>query len=47
MSDTLTKEAPAAGGFKPKKSVALSGVTAGNTALCTVGKTGNDLHYRG
>lgn len=33
--------------FKPKKSVALSGVTAGNTALCTVGKTGNDLHYRG
>ncbi len=37
-------EAPA---FKPKKSVALSGVTAGNTALCTVGRTGNDLHYRG
>ncbi|PTQ92193.1 hypothetical protein C8K18_1221, partial [Paraburkholderia sp. GV068] len=35
-----------AGAFKPKKSVALSGVTAGNTALCTVGKTGNDLHYR-
>jgi 2-methylcitrate synthase len=33
--------------FKPKKSVALSGVTAGNTALCTVGKSGNDLHYRG
>ena len=33
--------------FKHKKSVALSGVTAGNTALCTVGKTGNDLHYRG
>jgi 2-methylcitrate synthase len=33
--------------FKPKKSVALSGVTAGNTALCTVGRTGNDLHYRG
>jgi len=33
--------------FKPKKSVALSGVTAGNTALCTVGQTGNDLHYRG
>ncbi|MDW8296206.1 MAG: 2-methylcitrate synthase [Raineya sp.] len=32
---------------KPKKSVALSGVVAGNTALCTVGKTGNDLHYRG
>ncbi|WP_085473864.1 bifunctional 2-methylcitrate synthase/citrate synthase [Sphingobacterium psychroaquaticum] len=35
------------GGFKPKKSVALSGVAAGNTALSTVGKTGNDLHYRG
>ena len=34
-------------GFKPKKSVALSGVQAGNTALCTVGRTGNDLHYRG
>ncbi len=33
--------------FKPKKSVALSGVTAGNTALCTVGRTGNDLNYRG
>ena len=34
--------------LKPvKKSVALSGVTAGNTALCSVGKTGNDLHYRG
>jgi 2-methylcitrate synthase len=33
--------------FKPKKSVALSGVTAGNTALCTVGRSGNDLHYRG
>ena len=39
--------ATSAGAFKPKKSVALSGVTAGNTALCTVGKTGNDLHYRG
>ena len=33
--------------FKPKKSVALSGTAAGNTALCTVGRTGNDLHYRG
>ncbi|MBS9422441.1 bifunctional 2-methylcitrate synthase/citrate synthase [Photorhabdus caribbeanensis] len=33
--------------FKPKKSVALSGIIAGNTALCTVGKNGNDLHYRG
>ena len=45
------KEAAAAAatstGPKPKKSVALSGVTAGNTALCTVGRTGNDLHYRG
>ncbi|AQX07935.1 bifunctional 2-methylcitrate synthase/citrate synthase [Elizabethkingia ursingii] len=35
------------GTFKPKKSVALSGVVAGNTALCSVGKSGNDLHYRG
>ncbi|MBQ9182623.1 MAG: 2-methylcitrate synthase [Neisseriaceae bacterium] len=32
---------------KAKKSVALSGVPAGNTALCTVGKHGNDLSYRG
>ncbi|WP_054285309.1 bifunctional 2-methylcitrate synthase/citrate synthase [Gulbenkiania mobilis] len=32
---------------KPKKSVALSGVAAGNTALCTVGRSGNDLNYRG
>lgn len=45
MSDKMSDQQPAA--FKPKKSVALSGVTAGNTALCTVGKTGNDLHYRG
>ena len=37
----------AVGGFKPKKSVALSGTPAGNTALCTVGHSGNDLHYRG
>ncbi|HMI73925.1 MAG TPA: 2-methylcitrate synthase [Steroidobacteraceae bacterium] len=44
---TSNSEAGAAAGFKPKKSVALSGVTAGNTALCTVGRTGNDLHYRG
>jgi 2-methylcitrate synthase len=44
---TINSEAGAAGAFKPKKSVALSGVTAGNTALCTVGRTGNDLHYRG
>jgi len=42
----MTENAPAAGP-KPKKSVALSGVVAGNTALCTVGRTGNDLHYRG
>ena len=34
-------------GPKPKKSVALSGVSAGDTALCTVGRSGNDLHYRG
>src|SRR3954464_1961718 len=34
-------------GFKPKKSVALSGIEAGTTALCTVGRTGNDLNYRG
>jgi 2-methylcitrate synthase len=37
----------AAPGFKPKKSVALSGVAAGTTALCTVGRSGNDLNYRG
>jgi 2-methylcitrate synthase len=43
---TTTTDAPVAAP-KPKKSVALSGVTAGNTALCTVGRTGNDLHYRG
>ena len=42
MADNI--ETPA---FKPKKSVALSGVVAGNTALCSVGKSGNDLHYRG
>src|SRR5215210_8053148 len=34
-------------GFKPKKSVALSGIAAGTTELSTVGRTGNDLHYRG
>lgn len=39
MSDTAA--------FKPKKFVALSGIAAGNTAICTVGRTGNDLHYRG
>ncbi len=42
----MSKDAPLATP-KPKKSVALSGVTAGNTALCTVGRTGNDLAYRG
>ncbi|WP_377157874.1 2-methylcitrate synthase [Roseateles sp. UC29_93] len=47
MSDTTTANAAAAPAFKPKKSVALSGVAAGTTALCTVGRTGNDLHYRG
>ncbi|MDJ1166810.1 bifunctional 2-methylcitrate synthase/citrate synthase [Burkholderia gladioli] len=47
MSETKDAAPAAAGGFKPKKSVALSGVAAGNTALCTVGRTGNDLHYRG
>ncbi|HEY1646584.1 MAG TPA: 2-methylcitrate synthase [Terracidiphilus sp.] len=38
---------PSSTGFKPKKSVALSGTPAGNTAICTVGQSGNDLHYRG
>jgi 2-methylcitrate synthase len=42
MSEAATPSLP-----KAKKSVALSGVVAGNTALCTVGRTGNDLHYRG
>src|SRR5690606_21663737 len=41
-SETSTENKP-----KGKKSVALSGVVAGNTALCTVGRSGNDLHYRG
>ena len=44
MTANFSETAPA---FKPKKSVALSGVAAGNTALCSVGKSGNDLHYRG
>jgi 2-methylcitrate synthase len=43
----VTTNTDAQPAFKPKKSVALSGVVAGNTALCTVGRTGNDLHYRG
>ncbi len=42
MSDQPEQNLP-----KPKKSVALSGVAAGNTAVCTVGRSGNDLHYRG
>lgn len=42
MNDNAAQNLP-----KPKKSVALSGVAAGNTALCTVGRSGNDLHYRG
>src|ERR1700712_2123954 len=44
MSDQNSIPPP---GPKVKKSVALSGVVAGNTAICTVGQTGNDLHYRG
>ena len=44
MSAVLVEETPM---FKPKKSVALSGTSAGNTALCTVGQNGNELHYRG
>jgi 2-methylcitrate synthase len=42
MTDTDSTTAP-----RTKKSVALSGTVAGNTAICTVGRTGNDLHYRG
>jgi 2-methylcitrate synthase len=45
MSATQPGRSPAA--FKPKKSVALSGTPAGTTAVCTVGQSGNDLHYRG
>jgi 2-methylcitrate synthase len=56
MSSALTPEVQQPGAnadtassptFKPKKSVALSGTPAGNTALCTVGRNGNELHYRG
>jgi len=43
----MSNDTPTQPGFKPKKSVALSGVTAGNTGLCTVGRSGNDLHYLG
>jgi len=46
MSDT-TAAVNVPTGLKPKKSVALSGVVAGNTAICTVGRSGNDLQYRG
>ncbi|PVY81266.1 citrate synthase, partial [Cupriavidus alkaliphilus] len=51
-TDPTPAPAPDTGASAPaapraKKSVALSGVTAGNTALCTLGRTGNDLHYRG
>ena len=43
----MTQTEQPAAGPRPKKSVALSGVVAGNTALCTVGRSGNDLDYRG
>jgi 2-methylcitrate synthase len=44
---TITSNEPQLSGAKAKKSVALSGIVAGDTALCTVGSRGNDLHYRG
>ena len=44
---TTEQANPSASGFRAKKSVALSGTPAGNTAICTVGQSGNDLHYRG
>jgi 2-methylcitrate synthase len=44
---TTRESNPTPATFKPKKSVALSGTAAGTTALCTVGHSGNDLHYRG
>ncbi|MFP5475826.1 MAG: 2-methylcitrate synthase, partial [Gammaproteobacteria bacterium] len=47
LATALAPAPDAAPAFKPKKSVALSGVAAGTTALCTVGRSGNDLHYRG
>ena len=43
MSETATPNTP----VRAKRGVGLSGITAGNTALCTVGRSGNDLHYRG
>jgi 2-methylcitrate synthase len=45
MAEEVIAQQPSV--FRPKKSVALSGTPAGNTSLCTVGRTGNDLHYRG
>jgi 2-methylcitrate synthase len=47
MSSDVQSQLPQSQLPKPKKSVALSGVAAGNTAICTVGRSGNDLHYRG
>ena len=47
MTAETMPQTSSAGLPKPKKSVALSGVAAGNTAICTVGRSGNDLHYRG
>ena len=47
MNEAVESKSGTPTGPKPKKSVALSGVVAGNTALCTVGRSGNDLHYRG
>ena len=44
MSNAAAPETPV---FRPKRSVTLSGTPAGNTSLCSVGRTGNDLHYRG
>jgi 2-methylcitrate synthase len=47
MNQTTSTSGSTPTGFKPKKSVALSGTAAGNTAICSVGRTGNDLNYRG
>jgi len=47
MSADISTANPEAAAPRVKKSVALSGVIAGNSAVCTVGRTGNDLHYRG
>src|SRR5574341_1294849 len=40
-------EAAHAMAVRAKKSVAMSGVMAASSAICTVGRAGNDLHYRG